>query len=70
MVSSITYALKGQKLLERNGIFTKIMRTPSEYNSCGCGYSIVLKDKFYDIGYAILKKGGIRIIGEIEVEKL
>ncbi len=40
-VRSITYAMKAQKLLERRGIYCRIVRDRSIHR--GCGYLIIVR---------------------------
>ena len=41
-VSSITNAMRGKNLLERNGIHGYINRTVDEEGNNGCGYSLLV----------------------------
>ena len=38
---SITFAMKSEKLLKSNGIKCSLVKTPSHYSACGCGYSVI-----------------------------
>lgn len=38
---SVTFAMKSEKLLKSNGINCSLVKTPSRYSGCGCGYSII-----------------------------
>lgn len=38
---SVTFAMKSEKLLKSNGIDCSLVKTPSHYSSCGCGYSVI-----------------------------
>ncbi len=40
--SSITFAMKSEKLLKLNHINCKVVKTPSQFSSCGCGYSVAV----------------------------
>ena len=42
-MTSITYAMKAKKLLNSQGIYCEIERTPKNMGA-GCGYSIRVKD--------------------------
>ena len=60
-VSSITYAMKGKKLLNNLGYFAEVEKTPQGLAS-GCGYSLRIRD---DPNYLsnILLSNGIEIKG-------
>lgn len=40
VVGSITYAMKGQKVLSNYGIYSSIERNTSNYGGRGCGYCL------------------------------
>ena len=63
ILSSVTYALKGKKLLEANGIKSSLVKSGNIKELRGCGYG--LKIELYEKGRAekILLESGIRIIG-------
>lgn len=42
-MTSITYAMKAKNMLNYNGIYCEVVRTPANVGS-GCGYSIKIKD--------------------------
>ena len=60
-VSSVTYAMRGQKLLSSKGIKSKIKRNINKTNTSGCGY--VLSVSSNDAGKAaeILKRNNIKL---------
>lgn len=66
MVSSVTYALKGQRLLASHGIKSKIERTPKRNNNQSCGYSIIVNINKIDEAEQLLVSSGIKILGRIE----
>ena len=60
-MTSITYAVKAEKLLRNKGIRVKIVPTPKTAGS-GCGYSLELREnESLDRVLAILSAGGIKI---------
>ena len=59
-VRSITYALKGEALLKRNGIPCKVVKTEGITNG-GCKYGISLSTSAVNTALAILNTGGIEI---------
>ncbi len=60
-VSSITYAMKGQKVLERHGITSWVGRDRSI--SSGCGYKLTVRGNL-DQATSILSRYGIVMTGE------
>ncbi len=66
-VSSITYAMKGKKLLNSLGYFAEIEKTPQGLAS-GCGYSIRVRD---DPNYLanILSGSGVEIKDRRQVNR-
>lgn len=60
-IKSITYAMKGQRLLEKYGIVAYVGRDKTVKS--GCGYKLTIKG---DIALAmeLLRSGGIKITGE------
>lgn len=65
MVSSVTYALRGQKILASYGIKAKIQRTAKTEKN-GCGYSIAVTDDQAQQAEDILIRHGIKVIGHTE----
>ena len=41
-LSSMTYAMKGEELLRRKGIASKILRLPKDMTKNGCGFGLSL----------------------------
>lgn len=66
MVSSVTYALRGQKILRSHGIRSEIERTARRDSQKSCGYSIVVSPDKTDEAENILIKHGIKVIGRTE----
>jgi len=60
LCSSITYALKGQKVLTGKGI-TAAVRRPEADSGCGCGYSLYVDENIYDKALSILNENGIKL---------
>ena len=61
VLSSITYAYKAQRLLERMWIKSGVIRTPRAYSNRGCGYSLLVRGNLSE-AVAALSKQGIRIL--------
>lgn len=59
-VGSITNAMRGKQLLEKQGLRAFLHRSSAQERE-GCGYSLLVSD---DSGRAvgILKSGGVRVI--------
>lgn len=62
IVSSITYAYKGKKILERKGIRASVERAPTEISECGCHYAIRIGNASLDRAIRILDHAHIKII--------
>lgn len=61
-VRSVTYAMKGQQILERRGIFSHIKKSKINREGLGCGYSIVVSDSQLDNAIYILNSYKIQIV--------
>ena len=61
MCRSISYAQRGERILERNSIRSYIVKTPQQLSSEGCSYGLRLRDKNKDKAVIILKNSGVRI---------
>ena len=59
-VRSITYALKGEALLRRNGIPCKVVKTEGMENE-GCKYGLSLSSSAVKYASELLSKNGIEI---------
>lgn len=62
-VRSMTYAQKGQKILERNWISAGIVRTPEQYASRGCSYGILVRGDG-EKAAALLASAGVEVLGK------
>lgn len=45
LCSSVTYAIKGKKLIKAEGIGSAVRRSPENMGSKGCGYILEIHDK-------------------------
>lgn len=61
-VSSVTAAMRGKKVLERNGIKSYMSRTMKDNGQNGCGYSLHIVDHA-DRAEQLLRAAGITIRG-------
>lgn len=62
IVSSITYAYKGQRLLERKGCTAYIERAPTQLSKCGCHYLLRIHGFPLERAVQILRQGRVRIV--------
>ncbi len=61
LVNSVTFALKGQELLMKYGISSRVMRSAEFKAISGCGYGIVpFADPF--VAQNILMRGGVKVV--------
>ena len=60
-VSSLTYAIKGQRLLEQNGYTAWAGRDPDRVT--GCGYKLTIRggEEKAEMARALLMQNGIRL---------
>ena len=64
LVTSVSKALRGKELLDKNDIPSKVERAPKNNTAKSCGYSLlVFGDK--DRAQYILRRNNIRIMGII-----
>lgn len=68
MCTSLTNAQRSQRLLERAGINTSIIKAPQGLNTLGCGYSLSLY-KGIDEAAALLSKNNM-LKGKIFIREL
>lgn len=58
-VSSVTYAVKAKKLLERTGVKASLVKLDSSKNGGGCTHGIKIYSSYLYDAIAVLKKMGI-----------
>lgn len=56
---SVTFAQRGERLLQKNGIQCTLLRTPKWMEAQGCGYSLRIWAEHVETGVALLRKGNI-----------
>lgn len=61
-VKSLTLALKGKEILNKNGFYSKVVRTTGAYDGNGCGYSIYITKGDIDLALDLLESNGIKVI--------
>lgn len=60
-ISSVTNAMRGKTLLERQGFTVHMQRSSHAKETDGCGYSLLVRGEAKPIT-ALLSKAGIRIL--------
>lgn len=58
---SVTFAMKSEKVLSANHIYGLVVKTPSQFSSCGCGYSIIINSNQLEAAKKILSNNNIKI---------
>lgn len=61
VLRSITYAYKAQRLLERQGIRSYVIRTPAAYAPSGCSYSLSVAGQG-ERAAGLLRQNGIAVL--------
>lgn len=61
MLSSVTYAIRGQKLLEREGIRSTVKKIARSLQANGCGYGLEINAADLDTAVNTINSAGIRI---------
>ena len=58
MCRSMTHAQRSQRLLERNGILSSLIKAPVSMTRSGCGYALILRRNGKE-GIRILQDAGL-----------
>lgn len=66
-VPSVTYAMKGKRLLNNYGYYCEIVKTPKELAN-GCGHSLRVRGNA-DVILDLLAKNGIAVKGSMTTER-
>lgn len=61
-LTSVTYAIRAQKMLEQQGIRSTIKRITKSLQVSGCGYGIEINPIDTNSAKSILDAAGIRIV--------
>ena len=59
-IGSVTYAMKGRKLLEAKAIPVRILHNPPDKMHRGCGYGLEIEAIHTAEAITVLKSAGIR----------
>lgn len=62
-VKSLTYAQKGQRLLEQYWIHASVIRTPEQIARRGCSYALLVRNDS-DRAAKLLEQVGIQVLGK------
>lgn len=65
ILSSVTYALKGKKILEAGGIKVSLVKSANLKELRGCGYGLKVKELDKEIAESLLNNYGIRVLGVV-----
>lgn len=65
-VASVTYAMKGRDLLQKNGYKAYLTRNPNPDSDEGCGY-VIYVNNIDSRCFNILEKGGIKVFGTVDL---
>ena len=68
-VGSLTYAMKGRDLLQKNGYKAYLTRNPQPETDEGCGYVIYVSNLDKRC-FEILKKNNIQVKGTVDMGEL
>ena len=66
VLSSVTYALKAQKVLMANGVSSLLEKLSAEQTKKGCGYGLKIDNRNLDNALAILRKERIRVVKTLD----
>ena len=56
---SVTYGQQGERVLQKNGIQTVLLRTPGWMEKKGCGYCLRLRSQDVTEAVALLRENGV-----------
>ncbi len=65
-VTSVTYAMKGRDLLQKNGYKAYLTRNPHPEDDEGCGY-VIYVNKPDKKCFEILKRNNIKVTGTVDL---
>lgn len=59
-MSSMTYAMRGETLLNNNRLYTRVIKLPKGSTPKGCGYGLELSCSFLERAVQMLEHAGIK----------
>ena len=65
-VTSVTFAMKGRDLLQKNGYKAYLTRNPEPDSDEGCGY-VIYVNNIDDKCFTILARNGIKVMGTVDL---
>ena len=65
-VGSLTYAMKGRDLLQKNGYKVYLTRNPNPESEEGCGY-VIYVNNIDKRCFSVLKTNGIKVLGVVDL---
>ncbi len=65
-VTSVTYAMKGRDLLQKNGYKAYLTRNPHPEDDEGCGY-VIYVNNLDEKCFEILKRNRIKVTGTVDL---
>ena len=65
-VGSLTFAMKGRELLQKNGYKAYLTRNPNPETDEGCGY-VIYVNNIDKRCFEILKRNGIKVNGTVDL---
>lgn len=65
-VGSVTYAMKGRDLLQKNGYKAYLTRNPHPEKDEGCGY-VIYVNNIDNRCFSLLRRGGIKVTGTVDL---
>ena len=57
---SVTYAQRGERILQKEGIRCTLLRTPRWMEEQGCGYCLRLRQEDVQLAVQLLTKSGVQ----------
>ncbi len=67
VLSSVTYALKAQRILMSQGISSLLQKLTTTQSKRGCGYGLRVADANLERALSILKKERIRVTDTVKI---
>ncbi len=65
IVNSVTYAMRAEKVLQKFGITSKILRSSKYQTSSGCGYAVKVNCP-EETAADIFNRAGIKVVSVVE----
>ncbi len=59
--ASVTFAMKSEKILKLNYVDCAVVKTPSQFSGCGCGYSVTVNKVDFEKAKKIISNSNIQL---------